>query len=124
MQNQTAQNINIKEIKSSEGQTVKVKTFLERFTCENILKILYLVVSVSFAHGMFASIIYFMAKKKYGVILTIGAIFSGTLKFLYKCYKILYNEELLIKKMILKNQLKIRLINDRRLYYNYIYRSV
>jgi hypothetical protein len=114
MQETTTQNL---KIKSSEKDNQKETTFFERFTCESIFKIFYLFFSVSFGHGIFALIIYFMANKKYGIVLTIGAIFSGVLHFLYECYKILYNEEILTKQIILKNKLKTRLINDKKLEY-------
>ena len=65
-----------------------------------------------------------MANKKYGLILTIGAVISGVLHFLYECYKILYKEEILMEKMILKKNLKIRLINEKRYNYNVKYKSL
>ncbi len=122
MKDKTIQSVNIEESKASKEEKVKEKTFLKRFTCVNILKILYWVFAVSFGHGTFALIIYFMANKKYGLILTIGAVISGVLHFLYKCYKILYKEEILMEKIILKNNLKIRTINEKRFDYNIRYR--
>ena len=122
MKDKTIQSVNIEESKASKEEKVKEKTFLKRFTCVNILKILYWVFAVSFGHGTFALIIYFMANKKYGLILTIGAVISGVLHFLYECYKILYNEEILMEKIILKNNLKIRSINEKRFDYNIRYR--
>ncbi len=122
MKDKTIQSVNIEESKASKEEKVKEKTFLKRFTCVNILKILYWVFAVSFGHGTFALIIYFMANKKYGLILTIGAVISGVLHFLYECYKILYKEEILMEKIILKNNLKIRTINEKRFDYNIRYR--
>ena len=122
MKDKTIQSVNIEESKASKEEKVKEKTFLKRFTCVNIIKILYWVFAVSFGHGAFALIIYFMANKKYGLILTIGAVISGVLHFLYECYKILYNEEILMEKIILKNNLKIRSINEKRFDYNIRYR--
>ena len=112
MQETATQNMNIK---SSEKDKQEEKKFSERFTCESIFKIFYLIFSVSFGHGIFALIIYFMADKKHGISLTIGAIFSGILHFLYKSYKILYNEEILMKQMVLKNKLKIKLIQNKKI---------
>ncbi len=122
MKDKTIQSVNIEESKASKEEKVKEKTFLKRFTCVNIIKILYWVFAVSFGHGTFALIIYFMANKKYGLILTIGAVISGVLHFLYECYKILYKEEILMEKIILKNNLKIRTINEKRFDYNIRYR--
>ena len=122
MKDKTIQSVNIEESKASKEEKLKEKTFLKRFTCVNIIKILYWVFAVSFGHGTFALIIYFMANKKYGLILTIGAVISGVLHFLYECYKILYNEEILMEKIILKNNLKIRSINEKRFDYNIRYR--
>lgn len=114
MKDKTMQNVNIEESKRSKEEEVNENTFWKRFTCVKILKILYLLLAVSFGHGIFSLIIYFMANKKYGLYLTIGAVISGVLHFLYECYKILYNEEILMEKIILKNNLKIRLINEKR----------
>ena len=58
-----------------------------------------------------------MTNKKYGLILTIGAVISGVLHFLYECYKILYNEEILMEKIILNIKLKSRLINEKKVDY-------
>lgn len=114
MKDKTMQNVNIEESKRSKEEEVNENTFWKRFTCVKSLKILYLLLAVSFGHGIFSLIIYFMANKKYGLYLTIGAVISGVLHFLYECYKILYNEEILMEKIILKNNLKIRLINEKR----------
>lgn len=70
--------------------------------------------TVSFGHGIFALIIYFMANKNYGIFFTIGALISGVLHFLYESYKILYDEEILIDKLIERKRLKIKLINTGR----------
>lgn len=114
MKDKTIQSVNIEESKTSKEEKVNEKTFWKRFTCVKSLKILYLLLAVSFGHVIFTLIIYFMANKKYGLYLTIGAVISGVLHFLYECYKILYNEEILMEKIILKNNLKIRLINEKR----------
>ena len=125
MHNKAAQSVIIKDIKDSGDQQKKKKKFCERFTCENIFKILYLLLAVSFGHGLFALIIYFISNKKYGLILVIGAVFSGTLHFLYESYKVLFAEELLIKKIILKNKIKKRLIKENRYEYNnYLYNYI
>ena len=124
MEYKTAQSISINVIKESPNQESKEKPFCERFSCENIFKILYLTLAVSYVHAIFALIIYFMANKKYGIILTIGAVFSGTLHFLYESYKVLYAEELLIKELIFKNRIKKRLIQEKRYEYNYIYKYI
>lgn len=124
MKDNTIQSVKIEESKESKELKAEEKTFCKRFTCANIIKILYLVISVSFGHGIFALIIYFMANKKYGLILTIGVVISGVLHFLYDCYKILYKEEILMEKIILKRKLKIRLINAKNVDYNIRYRSL
>ena len=124
MKDKTIQSVNIEVSKEEEGEKDQKLTFLKRFTCVNILKILYLFFAVSFGHGIFALIIYFIANKKYGLIFTIGAVISGVLHFLYECYKILYKEEILMEKMILKRNLKIRLINEKRYNYNVKYKSL
>ena len=124
MKDKSIESVNIEESKAPKEEKVKKKTFLKRYICVNILNILYLFFAVSFGHGIFALIIYFMANKKYGLILTIGAVISGVLHFLYDCYKILYNEEILMEKMILKKNLKIRLINEKRYNYNVKYKSL
>ena len=121
MKDNTIQSVNIEESKASKEEKVKEYTW-KRCTCVKGLKILYLLFAVSFGHGIFTLIIYFMANKKYGLILTIGAVISGVLHFLYECYKILYNEEILMKELILKNQLKNTLITSKRVNYNIRYR--
>jgi hypothetical protein len=65
-----------------------------------------------------------MANKKYGLLLTIGSVTSGALHFLYEAYKVLYAEELLMKKMILKRKIKIHLVNDKRFGYNTLYNKI
>ena len=120
MQDKTTHIINIKESKESKesiNNEDKEKKFIQRFTLPNILKIVYLLLSVSFGHGIFSLILYFMANKKYGLVLTICSVTSGTLHFLYESYKVLYAEELLIKKIIMKRRIKLRLINSN--IYNY-----
>jgi hypothetical protein len=117
MQDKTTHIINIKESKESINNEDKEKKFIQRFTLPNILKIVYLLLSVSFGHGIFSLILYFMANKKYGLVLTICSVTSGTLHFLYESYKVLYAEELLIKKIIMKRRIKLRLINSN--IYNY-----
>jgi hypothetical protein len=117
MQDKTTHIINIKESKESINNEDKEKKFIQRFTLPNILKIVYLFLSVSVGHGIFSLILYFIANKKYGLLLTIGSVTSGTLHFLYESYKVLYAEELLIKKIIMKRRIKLRLINSN--IYNY-----
>ena len=119
MQDRTAQNVYVKE---SESQQEEKNKFCQRFTLENIFKIFYLLISVSFGHGIFGLIIYFMANKHYGIILTIGSVVSGSIHFLYEAYKVLYAEELLIKKMIWKNKIKIKLINRKNHEFIYLYK--
>ena len=91
---------------------------------ENTFIILYLFLSVSFGHGKFGLILYVMANKHYGIIIAIGSNDSGSIHFLYKVYKVLYAEELLIKTMIWKNKIKIKLINSKNWEFNYLYKSI
>ena len=119
MQDRTAQNVYVKE---SESQQEEKNKFCQRFTLENIFKIFYLLISVSFGHGIFGLIIYFMANKHYGIILTIGSVVSGSIHFIYETYKVLYAEELLIKNLIWKNKIKLKLINRKDNEFNYFYK--
>ena len=119
MQDRTAQNVYVKE---SESQQEEKNKFCQRFTLENIFKIFYLLISVSFGHGIFGLIIYFMANKHYGIILTIGSVVSGSIHFMYETYKVLYAEELLIKNLIWKNKIKLKLINRKDNEFNYFYK--
>lgn len=118
MKDNTIQSVNIEESKASKEEKVKEYTW-KRCTWVKGLKILYLLFAVSFGHGIFTLIIYFMANKKYGLHLTICAVISGVLHFLYESYKILYKEEILMEKIILKNNLKIILINEKRYHLRY-----
>jgi hypothetical protein len=99
MQDRTSQIIFAKE---SESKQEEKNEFCQRFTLGNIFKILYLYISF-FGYGIFGLIIYFMANKHYGLILTIGSVVYGSIHFFYEEYKVLYSEELLIKNMIWKN---------------------
>jgi len=107
MQNITAQNIPVKE---SERQKERKKKFRDRFTLENVLKILYILLTVSFDHGIFGLIIYFVSNKKYSLGLTILVVVAGSIRFIMDVYKVLYSEEVQIKKMIWKHKLKQKLI--------------
>ena len=119
MQDRIIQNVYVKESESQEEGKIK---FYERFTLGNICKLFYLFISVSFGHGSFGLIIYFMANKQHGIILTIGSVVSGSIHFLYEAYKVLYAEELLIKNMIWKNKIKIELIIRKNNEFNYFYK--
>ena len=119
MQDRIIQNVYVKESESQEEGKTK---FCERFTLGNICELLYLFISVSFGHGIFGLIIYFMANKQYGLILTIGSVVSGSIHFIYETYKVLYAEELLIKNLIWKNKIKLKLINRKDNEFNYFYK--
>ena len=118
MQDRTSQIIFAKE---SESKQEEKNEFCQRFTLGNIFKILYLY--ISFGYGIFGLIIYFMANKHYGLILAIGSVVSGSIHFFYEAYKVLYAEELLIKKWIWKNKIKLKLINSKNPEFNFIYKT-
>ena len=107
MQNITAQNIPVKE---SERQKERKKEFRHRFTLENVLKILYILFTVSFDLGIFCPIIYFVSNKKYSLGLIILVVVAGSIRLIMAAYKVLYSEEVQIKKMIWKHKLKQKLI--------------
>ena len=111
MQNITAQNIPVKE---SESLKKEKKNCYSRFTFENVLKILYILFTVSFEHGVFGLIIYFITNKKH-LILSILVVVSGVIRFINAVYKVLYSEELQAKKIIWKHKIKQKLINSNDL---------
>ena len=63
MQDRKAQIVSAKESERKEEEKIG---FFQRFTLGNVLKIVYLLISVSFGYGLFGLIIYFMANKNYG----------------------------------------------------------
>ncbi len=124
MQDKTTNIINVKEFKESINIEDKKKKCCGKYVLLKILKIIYLFISVSFGHGIFSLILYFIANKKYGIALTIGSVISGALHFLYESYKVIYEEELLIKKMIKKRRIKVILINSKKYDYNSLFNNI
>ena len=118
MQDRKAQIVSSKE---SERKEEEKNGFCQRFTLGNVLKIVYLFISVSFGHDIFSLIIYFKANKNYGLFLTIGPVVSESIHFFYEAYKVLYAEEIFIKNTIWKN--KIKIINSKNQEFNYLYKN-